>query len=172
MGIYEQQLEATLSEANDLCDLYAGVIGGSDRPSTLAFCLDQIRATKRTLSDLERECEAAIANASDEKMFDVDSLGRVEIHRRLKRSKWDHEGVAAAVARTITKDPNLAIGDGSIRVRDIIEQYRECVSTGAAKVAFEDFTGHERDEFCEVEDGGVSVRIAKPDNTARIEDYQ
>ena len=146
----EETLDEAVRDSTRMLNDMQSVIEGSDKRETLAYTLDQIRVIKRTLSDLEREAEAAIVAASDDKKFDVDSLGRVEIHRNRSYTEWDKPGVATEIGKAIVNNT----GWDPDAVHGTIEKYMECVSVGAAKVPFETATGHRRDEFSKVTEKG------------------
>ena len=163
----EEKLDEAVRDSSRMLNEIRDVILDSDQRTTLAYTLDQIRTIKRTLGDLEREAEGAIEAASDDKTFDVDSLGRVEIHRNRSYTKWDKDAVATELAKAIVTN----MGWDPEAVHGTIEKFRECVSIGGAKVPFEIATGHRRDEFSTITDRGIKVQITAPDGVKRIEGF-
>jgi hypothetical protein len=137
----------------------------TDNPEHLAFALDLTRRVKRSVGDVERQLERAVAETADEPRFEVAMLGSVQVRRRVRRTEWDRPGLDRAAAVAIADKENL---DEQI-VHDVIADYRELFSVGAAKTAFAKATGYDLDEFCVEEAQAPSVTITTPDSAPRID---
>lgn len=160
---YEEMVDQALQDFGRGSGALREIAEGSDRRTTLVYALDVIRAARRTLSDIERETEEAIAAASDDRQFDVEEVGRVEIRRSTQRVRWDHEGIVKAFAAAYSDQTSVPPDS----IMDVIDTFRDCVSTGAAKKKFVEFTGHDLDEFSEVKQDRLSVKVVSPDPIPR-----
>ena len=137
----------------------------TDDREHLAFALDLARRIKRSVGDMERQLERAVAEASPDPRFEVAQLGSIQVRRRTRRTAWDHEGLDRAAAVAIADKENV---EESI-VHDVIADYRQLMSVGAAKTAFGKATGYDLDEFCTVTPDGISVQITTPESAPRID---
>jgi len=162
-----EKLHQTVGLATETCTGFQEVQVESDQRTTLAYALAAVRATRRTLADIEKDLEKSIVAASDDMKFDVDQLGRVQILGNTKRTKWDKDAVVHEFARAYSKITSIPPDS----VIDVIDQFRDCVSIGGAKKPFEEFTGHELGEFCQEKDNGKSVRIDEPESSPRLDGF-
>lgn len=137
----------------------------SDNPEHLAFALDLARRIKRSIGDVERDLERAVAETSNEPRFEVAMLGSIQVRRRTRRTEWDHPALDRAAAVAIADKENVEEGI----VHDVIADYRQLFSVGAAKTAFAKVTGYDLDEFCKEEPQAPSVTITTPDSAPRID---
>lgn len=165
LGLLDQAQNDAGRAAHDLQEF----VTLCDERDKLAFALDLMRQIKRTIGDIERDCENQIAQCSDDNQFDVEQLGHVQIRRSKRRTKWDHEGLYKAVAKSYIYKSEREMSP--TEAVELLETYRECVSTGAGKNAFADYTGHDLDEYCKEEPGSISVQITTPESAPRIEGF-
>lgn len=162
-----EKLDQTVGLAIETCAGFQEVQIESDQRTTLSYALAAVRATRRTLADIERDLEQSIADSSDDVKFDVDQLGRVQILKNKRRVKWEKDAVVKEFALAYSKMTSVPPDS----VVDVIDHFRDCVSMGAAKKPFEEFTGRELGEFCEEHDNGISVRIDEAESSPRLDGF-
>jgi hypothetical protein len=160
-------LDETVNAAIKVCSGFNDVALASDRRETLSYGLAALRATRRTLADAEKAFEQAIADSTDDLTFDVEHLGRVSVKKNKRRTKWQHDAIVREFAKAYSS--NVAVPPDTIV--EVLDQYRECVSTGAAKKPFVEFTGRDLDEFCKEEDAGIAIRIDEPEGAPRLDGF-
>ena len=137
----------------------------SDNPEHLAFALDLARRIKRSVGDVERQLERAVAETADGPRFEVELLGSVQVRRRVRRTEWDRPGLNRVAAMAIADKEDI---DEEI-VHRVIADFAELFSVGAAKAAFAKATGYDLDEFCVEEPQAPSVTITTPESAPRID---
>ena len=161
-----ERIDQAQAAAASAVDELEAVAVDCDNPEQLSFGLDLARRIKRSIGDIERQLEQAIAHSTDEPRFEVPLLGAVQVRRRTRRTGWDHEALDRAAVQAIADKERL---DEQI-VHAVVADYRQLLSVGAAKAAFAKATGHDLDEFCTVTPDGVSVQITIPGPPARVGD--
>ena len=159
----QEHADEALREAGRAALGWRAVVTYSDRADVLVAALNDLRVAKRTLTDLERDYEAAIEAASDERRFDIDGLGAVEVHRSARRTGWDHDAMESEFIRSFPESMRDVAGAVALR-------FRRCFSVGGAKAGFTEMTGRDLDEFC-TESWRTSVRINTPQGAKRLEGF-
>lgn len=170
--IPEEQVDYALTEAGRAARGWLAVNANSSDPAILAAALNDLRATKRTLTLIERELEVTLDEVIDREEIEpgvevqrveVEGFGVVEVKRSPRRTGWDHEAMDRAFLRTFPESMRDVAGAVQNRMR-------RCFSIGGAKKEFTELTDTSLDEYCE-ESWRPSVVITTPEKTPRLEGF-
>lgn len=133
---------AAWAESDDL----AGVVGAWD-------ACEQLR---REVSDLGAELAAHAHGLMPEKRVEVPGVGMVERTTRADRKQWDGEALRSAVLDSRLVDPET----GEVADESPLDKILHVWNLGAPRVTALRARGIDPDEFCRVEFGARTIRMA------------
>ena len=132
----------------------------ADDPKDLARALAVTRDAKADLAVVFRDIEDRLTGhwPDEADAVVVDGLGVFGLHRRTKRTGWDHDSLIADIVATVdttdNPDPTSAV----------VAALRACISFGAGKVTGLRARGLQPDEYCQETDGGLTVEMPPRDH--------
>lgn len=138
-------------------------------PEDVAHLLADLRDHKARVAEVFSTVEKHLLTLAGEKKLEVPGLGLVEIKRRTKRAKWQHDVlIPVIVARALDErvfDP--VTGEAEEReAMTVARALRECISFGAGKVTGLRARGIDESEFCRVEPDGWAIQLPPRDVAA------
>lgn len=149
---------AAIVEALDALDLTIDALVDRDSLATLLY---DLRDVKQRVAEVYGACESHVIEEAGERSFDLPNLGRFEVRKSVKRSKWDHDSLVSVLVRKANEERkfNSTTGEVEPEGEAVARTLRDCISFGQGKVTGLRARGIEADEFCQVDGETYSVSL-------------
>lgn len=134
----------------------------ADDPADLARALACARDFKADLATVYRDIEDRLIGSWPEQGdLEVPTLGLFGLHRRTKRTGWDHDALVHDVLDAAA-GPDRPVAD--LTGWEAAEALRKAISFGAGKVTALRQLGLQPDEYCREEQDGMTVELPPRDH--------
>jgi hypothetical protein len=163
------RLDIIHDRSTELCERIQDLVVESDEVIELSYALAKVREVRRVLGDFERQIVRKIVANAEERQYDVEGVGRFEIKGGRKNTQWRKGEVIHEFIRAYSDE--YGVPRSRRDVANMFDTFTDCVSIGAAKVAWTELTGVEFDEVSKQEDAAKSVAIFTPETAPRIEGF-
>jgi hypothetical protein len=161
------ELELQLHALGPALDERLSKLDEDATPRDLALLLLAIRALVAFLRDDYRDVEGLlVARMRGARQLVLDDLGIVEVHRKVKRTRWNHDELCAAIAARVSDEPAVwfDVDSGELLpfaqiAANIVQRVRETTQLSGGKLSGLRAMGIQADEYCEVDVDGYSVQL-------------
>lgn len=136
----------------------------ADDPADLARALACARDFKADLATVYKDIEDRLIGSWPEHGdLEVPTLGLFGLHRRTKRTGWDHDALVADVLDAAATDVGVET-TGDLDPWIAVAALRKAISFGAGKVTALRQLGLQPDEYCREEHDGMTVELPPRDH--------